>query len=92
VTAAHFPAAGDDEVYWRDLEGLEVWCTEDGLRSLLGRVKTLLETGANDVLVVAPCEGSIDDREHLVPWIPDDVVTDINLPDRRIEVVWYVDV
>ena len=92
VAAAHFPAAGDDEVYWRDLEGLEVWCTEDGLRSLLGRVKTLLETGANDVLVVAPCEGSIDDREHLVPWIPDEVVTDINLPERRIEVVWYVDV
>ena len=92
VTAAHFPAAGDGEVYWRDLEGLEVWCTEDGLRSLLGRVKTLLETGANDVLVVAPCEGSIDDREHLVPWIPDEVVTDINLPERRIEVVWYVDV
>ena len=92
VTAAHFPAAGDGEVYWRDLEGLEVWCTEDGLRSLLGRVKTLLETGANDVLVVAPCEGSMDDREHLVPWIPDEVVTDINLPDRRIEVVWYVDV
>ena len=91
VAAAHFPAAGDDEVYWRDLEGLEVWCTEDGSRSLLGRVKTLLETGANDVLVVAPCDGSIDDREHLVPWIPDDVVTDIALPDQRIEVNWYVD-
>ena len=91
VAAAHFPAAGDDEVYWRDLEGLEVWCTEGGSRSLLGRVKTLLETGANDVLVVAPCEGSIDDREHLVPWIPDAVVTDIALPDQRIEVNWYVD-
>ena len=90
VAPAHFPAAGDDEVYWRDLEGLEVWCTEDGSRSLLGRVKTLLETGANDVLVVEPCEGSIDDREHLVPWIPDQVVTDIALTDRRIEVNWYV--
>lgn len=91
VAAAHFPDAGDDEVYWRDLEGLEVWCTEDGSRSLLGSVKTLLETGANDVLVVAPCEGSIDDREHLVPWIPDQVITDIALTDRRIEVNWYVD-
>ena len=91
VAAAHFPAAGDDEVYWRDLEGLEVWCTEDGSRSLLGRVKTLLETGANEVLVVAPCEGSIDDREHLIPWVPDEVVTDIALTDRRIEVNWYVD-
>ena len=91
VAAAHFPAAGDDLVYWRDLEGLEVWCTEDRSRSLLGRVKTLLETGANDVLVVAPCEGSIDDREHLIPWVPGEVVTDISLTDRRIEVNWYVD-
>ena len=91
VAAAHFPAAGDHEIYWRDLEGLEVWCTEGGSRSLLGRVKTLLETGANDVLVVAPCEGSIDDREHLIPWVPDEVVTDIALTDRRIEVNWYVD-
>ena len=91
VAAAHFPAAGDDEVYWRDLEGLEVWCTQDGSRSLLGRVKTLLETGANDVLVVAPCDGSVDDREHLVPWIPNEVVTDIALPEQRIEVNWYVD-
>ena len=91
VAAADFPAASDDEVYWRDLAGLEVWCTEDGSRSLLGRVKTLLETGANDVLVVAPCEGSVDDREHLVPWIPDEVITDVALTDRRIEVAWYVD-
>lgn len=91
VAAAHFPAAGDDEVYWRDLVGLEVWCTEGGSRSLLGKVKTLFETGANDVLVVAPCEGSIDDLEHLVPWIPDEVVKDIALTERRIEVDWYVD-
>ena len=91
VAAADFPIAGDDEVYWRDLEGLEVWCTEDGSRSLLGKVKTLLETGANDVLVVAPCEGSVDDREHLIPWIPNEVVTDIALADRKIEVSWYVD-
>jgi 16S rRNA processing protein RimM len=91
VAAADFPTAGDGEVYWRDLEGLEVWCTEDGSRSLLGKVKTLLETGANDVLVVAPCEGSIDNREHLIPWIPNEVVTDIVLADRKIEVSWYVD-
>ncbi|RZO79088.1 MAG: 16S rRNA processing protein RimM [Halieaceae bacterium] len=92
VATAAFPAAPDDEVYWRDLEGLEVWCTEEGSRSLLGKVKTLLETGANDVLVIAPCEGSIDDQEHLVPWIPDEVVTRIDLSDGRIEVDWYANV
>ena len=45
----------------------------------------------DDVLVVAPCEGSIDDCEHLIPWVLDKVVTDIALTDRRIEVNWYVD-
>lgn len=91
VAVSDFPAAGDDEIYWRDLEGLQVWCTEDGSRSLLGTVKALFETGANDVMVVAPCEGSVDDREHLVPWILDEVVTDIVLDERRVEVSWYVD-
>ena len=44
------------EVYWRDLLGLKVWCSEAGNRVLLGTVKSLLETGANDVLAVSPCE------------------------------------
>ena len=91
VPEADFPSAASDEVYWRDLLGLEVWCSEAGNRVFLGTVKNLLETGANDVLVVSPCEGSVDDREHLVPWIPDDVVVDINLTERRLEVDWYVD-
>ncbi|MBL6697802.1 MAG: ribosome maturation factor RimM [Proteobacteria bacterium] len=91
VPKGDFPAAGDDEVYWRDLEGLSVFCTEAGSRCLLGTVKTLLETGANDVLVVSPCEGSVDDKEHLVPWIPQTVITEVNLEARSLEVAWYVD-
>ena len=91
VAASDFPSAAHDEIYWRDLEGLKVWCTEDGSRSLLGIVKTLIETGANDVLVVAPCEGSVDNREHLVPWIPHEVVTEIALSDSRLEIAWYAD-
>ena len=91
VPKRDFPAAGDGEVYWRDLEGLSVFCTEAGSRCLLGTVKTLLETGANDVLVVSPCEGSVDDKEHLVPWIPQTVITEVNLEERSLEVAWYVD-
>ena len=91
VAKHDFPAAGDDDVYWRDLEGLSVFCTEAGSRHFLGTVKTLLETGANDVLVVSPCEGSVDDKEHLVPWIPQTVVTEVNLDAGSLEVAWYLD-
>jgi len=91
VPEADFPDAADGEVYWRDLVGLEVWCRDGGNRVLLGRVKNLLETGANDVLVVSPCEDGVDEREHLVPWLPEDVVVDIDLTEGRLEVDWYVD-
>lgn len=91
VAKVDFPAAASDEVYWRDLLGLKVWCTQDGARCLLGEIRTLLETRANDVMVISPCAGSVDDKEHLVPWIPGDVVIDIDLDASAVEVNWYVD-
>ena len=42
-------------------------------------------------MVISPCAGSIDCKEHLVPWIPSDVVTDIDLDAGTVEVNWYVD-
>jgi len=49
----------------------------------LGRVDHLLETGANDVLVV-------DDsgRERLIPYVRDVVVRSVDLAGGRIEVDW----
>ena len=49
---------------------------------MLGRVDSLMETGANDVLVVK------GDRERLVPWIEGDVVTDVDLAAGAITVDW----
>ncbi len=91
VPEALFPKAMPGDYYWRDLVGLEVWCTEGDDTVLLGAVKRLMETGANDVLVVEPSETSVDTKEHLVPWIPDQVVTDVDLERGRILVDWYVD-
>ena len=42
----------------------------DGTTVLLGSVDYLIETGANDVLVVKACEGSIDTAERLIPYLP----------------------
>jgi 16S rRNA processing protein RimM len=84
VPRAALPDLQGDEYYWHQLEGLTVSCKGE----LLGRVDQLLETGANDVLVVKPCEGSRDKRERLIPWLMESVVTAVDVKAGTIEVIW----
>jgi len=51
-------------------------------------VDHLIETGANDVLVVKPCQGSIDQRERLIPYLPGDFVQNIDLHAGTMQVDW----
>lgn len=92
VSRSILPAAGTDEYYWSDLMGLSVFGQADaaGQRPLLGVVKELFETGANDVIVVAPCAGSVDQEERWLPWHAS-VVEQIDLPGRCMQVSWAVD-
>jgi len=76
------PAAADDEYYWIDLIGLDVVNKED---IVLGKVSQLMETGANDVLVV---RGETDER--LIPFVSDYIV-DVDLAAKRITVDWVLD-
>ena len=89
VSTSELPALDDDEFYWHELEGLQVFVdhAERG-RLLLGRVDHLMETGANDVLVVQPCEGSIDQRERLLPYLPGQVVLEIDLEAGEMLADW----
>ena len=71
VPRSALPATRPGEYYWTDLEGLQVFTgTEPGPGP---HVTHLLETGANDVLVV---DG---DRERLIPYLPEQVVLDVDL-------------
>jgi 16S rRNA processing protein RimM len=92
VPVSALPPLADDEIYWYQLEGLRV-VVDDPQRGelVLGRVDHLFETGANDVVVVKPCEGSIDDRERLLPYLPRRVVLDINLAAGTMKVDWDPD-
>jgi 16S rRNA processing protein RimM len=76
------PAPEPGEYYWSDLQGLEV-VTEKG--DSLGRVDHLIETGANDVLVVK------GDRERLIPFVMQQVVTRVDLGAGTIQVDWDKD-
>lgn len=79
IPRRQLPAAAEGEYYWADLVGLEVYTTS-GVD--LGKVDSMLETGANDVLVVK------GERERLIPFLQPDVVTQVDMPAGRILVDW----
>ena len=75
-------AAEPGEVYWAELQGLEV-INVDGSR--LGEVTGLMETGANDVLVV------VGVRERLIPYVPERHVLEVDLSAEQTRVEWYTE-
>lgn len=85
VPRDEFPQAREGEYYWSDLIGLRV----RNLQGLdFGVVEAMLETGANDVLVVRG--GSEQDPERLIPFIAE-VVTKVDCAAGVIEVDWGAD-
>ena len=82
VARRQLPPSADNEYYWSDLIGLTVH-NLNGIK--FGEVTGLLETGANDVLVVQ------GDRERLVPFVQGQVVHKIDQEQNTILVDWDED-
>ncbi len=76
------PQLAENEFYWSDLEGLQVITTQG---QNLGTVDYLLESKANDVLVVQ------GERERLIPYIPEQVIIKVDLEAKQIIVDWDPD-
>lgn len=76
------PELESNEYYWRDLEGLRVFTVDE---IDLGLVDHLIETGANDVLVVR------GDKERLIPFLQGEVIRQIDLEKGQIVVDWDPD-
>ncbi len=79
VPASQLRPLDDDEFFLYQIIGLEAW-TETGER--LGTVVDLMETGANDVLVIETPE---DGQQMLLPNQPD-VVLEIDPSARKVTV------
>lgn len=76
------PEPAADEYYWDDLIGLVV---RNGDGAVLGEVSEMIETGANDVMVVR-----VGDEKRLIPFLGH-VIQRVDLPKREIEVDWGAD-
>jgi 16S rRNA processing protein RimM len=86
VPRSSFPTAGDDEYYWVDLLGLDV-VNREGVH--LGKVRDLMSTGPQTVLVVA-YEQDGKAQERMVPFVSA-YVDGVDLAARRITVDWQPD-
>lgn len=82
VSRAELPQY-DDAIYWIDLIGLEV---RNEANELLGHIDSLMETGANDVMVVKLEDG----KDMLIPY-SDQVVLGVDLKAKKVVVDWQRD-
>jgi 16S rRNA processing protein RimM len=82
VPQGELPQAAPGEFYWAELIGLEV---RNEAGESLGKVDSLLETGAHDVLVVRDGE-----TERLLPFV-EQVVQSVDAVSGCIRVAWGKD-
>ncbi len=87
ILPEQLPEPDSDEYYWHELIGLNVNTIND---VELGKVTDLIETGANDVLVVEQ-QLEEDPKTRLIPFIRPNVVTKIDLTAKLIVVDWDPD-
>lgn len=82
VWRSEMPSLPKGEYYWADLIGMQVVTTTG---QSFGKVDSLMETGANNVLVIK------GEKDVLVPFVVDEVVKDVDLQNAVITVDWDPD-
>lgn len=89
IPREQLPPPREGEYYWNDLIGLQVMAVNSAAPDrVLGTVISLMETGANDVLVVQ--EVGDAPKEHLIPFI-DGVIVNVDLDAKVLRVDWDID-
>jgi len=81
IEKSQLPKLSEGEHYWEDLIGLEVINQQ---QVVLGKVSNLVDTGANNVLVVN------GDKEHWVPYIEPFLIS-VDIDKQQILVDWDED-
>jgi len=84
VERSELPKAPPGSYYWSDLIGLDVFSADE---QPLGQVVSLMENGAQDVLVLKDAAG----QERMIPFVPGPIIRSVDLAARRIVADWAPD-
>jgi len=86
VPRASLPELSNEEYYWSDLIGLDVKNQQD---VDFGKITDVLETGANDVIVVSGQDATVK-RERLIPFTAQTIL-EVSLEKQSMLVDWDED-
>ena len=79
ILRSDLPKLTNESYYWSDLEGLNVLNSED---NMIGKIESLIETGANDVMVI---NGSKNKRV-LIPFVMHEIIKEVNVELNYIKI------
>ena len=78
------PKLSNANYYWSDLVGLSVLNSEE---KVIGKIESLIETGANDVIVII----TLKDERVLVPFVMHEIIKEVNVELNYIKIDWLIE-
>ena len=84
ILRSDLPKLSNENYYWSDLVGLSVLNSED---KVIGKIESLIETGANDVMVI----NTTKDKRALVPFVMHEIIKEVNVELNFIKIDWSIE-
>ena len=81
ILRSDLPKLSNESYYWSDLEGLNVLNLEE---KIIGNIESLIETGANDVMVI----NSLKNKRILIPFVMHQIIKEVNIELNFVKVDW----
>ena len=84
ILRSDLPKLPNENYYWSDLEGLSVLSCEN---KVIGKIESLIETGANDVMVIM----TLKDERILIPFVLYEIIKEVNIEQDYIKIDWLIE-
>ena len=84
IQRSDLPKLSNENYYWSDLVGLSVLNSEE---KVIGKIESLIETGANDVMVII----TLKDERILIPFVMHEIIKEVNVELSYIKIDWSIE-
>ena len=84
ILRSNLPKLSNENYYWSDLEGLSVLNSEE---KVIGKIESLIETGANDVMVII----TLKDERILIPFVMHEIIKEVSVEQNYIKIDWSIE-